>query len=90
VQSFAKAIARARDWYERIVAGEVNTVGQLAQEAGLTKRYVRRILQCATLSPQITETLLTGKHRPNLTLKEILHRMPLNWREQEQRLFRPI
>jgi hypothetical protein len=85
VSSFVKAIARARNWYERIVAGEVNTIGQLARESGLTKRYVRRILQCATLSPQITEALLTGKHRSNLTLKEILHRMPLNWREQEER-----
>jgi hypothetical protein len=90
VPSFAKAIARARDWYERIVAGEVNTVGQLAQEAGLTKRYVRRILQCATLSPQITEALLTGKHRPNLPLKEVLDNVPLDWREQEQRLLRPF
>jgi len=90
VPSFAKVIARARDWYERIVAGEVSTIGQLAEEVGLTRRYVRRILQCATLSPQITEVLLTGKHRPNLTLKEVLHSMPLNWREQEQRLFRPL
>jgi DNA invertase Pin-like site-specific DNA recombinase len=85
VPSLAKAIARARNWYERIVAGEVNTIGQLAQEAGLTRRYVRRILQCATLSPQITEALLSGKHRPDLTLKEILHNVPLDWREQEQR-----
>jgi hypothetical protein len=90
VPALAKAIARARDWYERIVAGEVNTIGQLAQESGLTKRYVRRILQCATLSPQITEVLLAGKHRPNLTLKEILNSVPLNWREQEQRLLRPF
>jgi len=87
VPSFAKAIARARDWYERIAAGKVNTIAQLAQETGLTRRYVRRILQCATLSPQITEALLTGRHRPNITLKEILHNVPLNWREQEQKPF---
>ena len=35
VTSLANAIARARDWYERIVAGDVNTVGQLARSAGL-------------------------------------------------------
>lgn len=90
VPSFAKAIARARDWYESIVAGEVNTIGQLAQESGLTRRYVRRILQCATLSPQITEALLAGKHRHNLTLKGILQDVPLNWREQEEKLLRPL
>jgi hypothetical protein len=90
VPSLTKAIARARDWYERIVAGEVNTIAQLAQESGLTRRYVRRILQCATLSPQITEALLTGRHRPNLTLKEVLRNVPLNWREQEQRFYRTL
>jgi DNA invertase Pin-like site-specific DNA recombinase len=90
VPSLVKAIARARDWYERIVAGEFNTIRQLAQKSGLPRRYVRRILQCAILSPQITEALLTGKHRPDLTLKEILHGVPLDWQEQEKRFLRPF
>jgi DNA invertase Pin-like site-specific DNA recombinase len=90
VPSLVKAIARARDWYERIVAGDINNIGHLAQKVGLTRRYVRRILQCANLSPQITGALLTGKHPPNLTLKEILHGVPLNWREQETRLLQSL
>ncbi len=85
VTSLANAIARARDWYERIVARDVNTVGQLAGSAGLTRRYVRKILQCAILSPRITEAILMGDHRPNLTLKEIRQSVPLDWREQEHR-----
>jgi len=32
VPSLVKAIARARDWYERIVGGEISTVVQLAKE----------------------------------------------------------
>ena len=87
VLSIVKAIARARDWYERIVAGEIRTIGQLTRESDLNERYVKRILQCAYLSPQIIEVLLAGKHRPNLTLKEILCGVPLNWREQETRIF---
>lgn len=84
--SLVKAAARAHRWYEQIVTGEVSTVGQLAKTSGLTRRYVRRILQFAYLSPRITEALLTGKHRPNLTLKEILCKTPLNWREQEKKI----
>jgi site-specific DNA recombinase len=84
--SLVKAVARAHNWYEQIVTGEISTVGQLARKSTLTQRYVRRLLQCARLSPQITEALLTGKHPPNLTLKEIQHNVPLNWREQEKRL----
>jgi hypothetical protein len=83
-----KAVARAHGWHERIVAGEIATVGELARKSGLSKRYSRRILQCANLSPQITEALLADKHRPNLILKEILRGVPLNWREQENRILR--
>ncbi len=84
--SLVKAVARAHDWYEQIVAGEVATIGQLAQKSGLTRRYVRRVLQCANISPQIAEALLTGKHRVSLTVKELLRSMPLNWTEQEQKI----
>ena len=36
VPSLVKAIARDRDWYERIVSGEVSTVRQLAQKTRLS------------------------------------------------------
>jgi len=88
VPSLVKAVARARSWYERIVAGEVTTIGGLARKSGLTRRYVRRILQFGILSPQVTEALLTGNHRPDLTLKDLLRGVPLNWREQEKRILR--
>jgi site-specific DNA recombinase len=86
VPSLVKAIARAHSWYKRIAAGEVTSIDELAQKSGLTRRYVRRILQFGYLSPQITEAVLTGKHRPNLTLKEFLRGVPLDWREQETRV----
>jgi site-specific DNA recombinase len=89
VPSVVKAIARARDWYDQIVTGEIKTMGQLAHESGLRRRYIRQILHCATLSPQMTEALLLGTHRPNITLKEILQGVPLDWREQETAILRP-
>jgi site-specific DNA recombinase len=86
IPSLVKAIARARDWYERIIAGEITTMAQLSQESGLRRRYLRTILHCAALSPQMTEALLLGKNRPNLSLKQVLHNVPLNWREQEKEI----
>ncbi len=86
VPSLVKAVARARDWYERIVSGEVSTIDQLAQKSGLTRRYIRRILPFANLSPQIAEMILTGKHRADLTLKELLGSIPSDWREQQDRI----
>jgi site-specific DNA recombinase len=90
VPSLVKAVARARSWYEQMVAGEFSTIGQLADKSGLTRRYVRRILQCANLSPKITEAILMGEHWPDLTLKEILQSVPLNWRDQEKRILRVL
>ena len=88
ILSLVKAVARARDWYERIVSGEANTIGQLAQKSGLTRRYVRRILPFAKLSPQITEMILSGNHRADLTLQELLAGIPSDWREQQDRILR--
>ena len=51
VPSLVKALARARRWYERIVAGEIGTVGELAQKTGLPLTYVKRILEWALLPP---------------------------------------
>ena len=87
IPSLVKAVARARDWYERIVSGEVGTVGQLARETGLPSTYIKRILACALLSPQMTEIILSGRHRPNLTLQELLQNSPINWKEQKQGFF---
>ena len=86
IPSLVKAVARARDWYERIVSGEVGTVGQLAQKTGLPSTYIKRILGCALLSPQMTEMVLSGKHRPNLTLQELPQNGPIDWREQQARI----
>jgi site-specific DNA recombinase len=77
-----KAIARARDWYDRIVSGEVSTVSQLAEKTRLSSTYVKRIIACAALSPQVMEIVLSGKHRPDLTLEELLQNAALDWPEQ--------
>jgi hypothetical protein len=86
--SLVKGIVRARDWYERIVAGEIGTIETLCQKTGLGRTYVKRILRCATLSPQIMETILSGKHRRDLTLQKLLRSMPADWQEQQNRIFR--
>jgi hypothetical protein len=87
VMSLVKVAARAHGWYQQIVAGEIATISQLAEKSGLTKRYVRRVLQCANLSPHIVEGLLSGKHPPNLAVKSILGSVPLDWREQDRSFF---
>jgi site-specific DNA recombinase len=68
IPSLIKAVARAYVWYERIVAGEVKTINDLARDTRITPTYVIRILRCAVLSPKVVEIVLSGKHQPNLTV----------------------
>jgi hypothetical protein len=83
--SIVKAVARACNWYERIVKGEIESIDELMQQSGLTRSYIMRIIPCACLAPQIVDAVLEGKHRPDLTLNEFLRRVPIDWREQKKR-----
>jgi site-specific DNA recombinase len=53
--SLLKALARGRQWYEWIVAGEVSGRRSIAQKLRLDERYVGRVLECAFLAPDIVK-----------------------------------
>jgi site-specific DNA recombinase len=88
IPSLANAVARARYWYDQIVEGKAPSIRQIAAKDGLGPRHARRILRGAVLSPEIIEAIVTGKHRPNLTVNQILEKVPLNWQEQKKQILR--
>jgi len=88
IPSLVKAVTRGREWHDQIVAGKINSIDELAKQTGLRKRSVRRLLPFAWLSPKVVESILTGKHRRNLTVKDFLQGTPLCWQEQEERFLR--
>lgn len=71
------------------MSGEVGTVVQLAQKVGLPLPYVKRILKCSMLSPQMTEAVLSGQHSLTLTLQDLLQNIPIDWREQKRGILLP-
>jgi site-specific DNA recombinase len=81
-----KAVARARDWYERIIAGEAAVVEELAVKTGLMVCHIKLILKYAMLSPQVTEAILAGKHPLNLTLRELRRFISIDWKHQQERI----
>ena len=84
VPALIKAIARAHDWYGRLVSGEVGDQRSIATLARLDERYVSRILLYAFLAPEIVEAILQGRHPPGLTLENVRSRIPIDWREQRE------
>lgn len=81
-----KAVARAHVWYARLLSGEATSLRAIAREHGVTPRYVRRILRCAFLAPDLVEAILQGRQSPELTLAGLCHTLPLDWAEQHKAL----
>jgi len=86
VPSLLKALARARQWYEWVIAGKVWGGRSIAQKTGFDERHVSQILECAFLAPDIVEAILDGRQPENLTWKKLTRHVPMNWVEQRKRL----
>jgi hypothetical protein len=86
IPGLVKAVARARDWYEQIVTGEVANVAEIARKTGMPSCDVKYALKFAMLSPQVTEAILAGKHPPNLTLRDLRSSISIDWKEQQERI----
>lgn len=77
-----KAIVRARLWYEELASGELQTLRELARQTGKTRRYVGRILKCATLAPSIVEAVLDGFQPTGMNMERLRRHVPLAWTAQ--------
>jgi site-specific DNA recombinase len=86
VPSLLKVLARARQWYEWVLAGKVWGGRSIAQKTGFDERHVSQILECAFLAPDIVEAILDGRQPGDLTWKKLTRNVPMNWVEQRKRL----
>ena len=84
--SLIKAIARAHDWYEQIVAGRMTGRRSIGKATGLDERYVAQILHAAFLAPDIVDAILDGQQPVGLTMEKLRKRPPVDWQEQRTRL----
>jgi site-specific DNA recombinase len=62
-----KAIARGRAWFEELAIGRVRSLQELAKRDGISRRYIRRLVGLAFLSPQLVEAILQGRQAVELT-----------------------
>jgi site-specific DNA recombinase len=84
--SLIKAIARAHDWYEQIVAGGMTGRRSIGKATGLDERYVAQIFHAAFLAPDIVDAILDGQQPVGLTMEKLRKRPPVDWQEQRTRL----
>jgi site-specific DNA recombinase len=82
-----KAIARGRLWFEELATGRARSLHELATREGITRRYVRRLVNLAFLSPQLVEAIVQGRHPVALTATRLTELdLPLDWGEQRRLL----
>ena len=83
-----KAVARAHDWYDRVVSGKALDQLSLAKQTGLDEVYVGRIA-CAFLAPDIVEAILEGHQPRSLNVGRLQKNLGMNWAEQRRLLSCP-
>jgi hypothetical protein len=82
-----KAIARGRAWFEEIATGRARSLQELAKREGITRRYIRRLLCLAFLSPELVEAILQGRQPVELTATRLSELdLPMDWTEQHRLL----
>src|SRR6201997_5059549 len=82
-----KAIARGRAWFEELVSGRARSLQELAKRDGISRRYIRRLIGLAFLSPQLIEAIWQGRQPVALTATRLTELdLPLDWTEQHKLL----
>jgi hypothetical protein len=62
-----KAIARGGAWFEELATGRARSLQDLAERDGISRRYIRRLIGLAFLSPQPVEAIPQGRQPVELT-----------------------
>ena len=82
-----KAVVRGRAWFEELATERVRSLEELATRDGITRRYIRRLIDLAFLSPRLVDSILQGRHPVALTATRLSEfDLPLDWAEQHKLL----
>ena len=74
-------------WFEELATGRVRSLQVLAKRDGISRRYIRRLISLAFLSPQLVEAILQGRQPVELTTTRLTEfDLPLDWTEQHKLL----
>ena len=77
-----RAVVMAQGWKERIIAGQIYSIRQLASNSKLNSRYAARILQLAALSPEIVDGVVHDGSMAGCSLSHLITSLPLDWHDQ--------
>ena len=72
-----------------MATGRARSLYELARRDGLSRRYIRRLVNLAFLSPKLVEAVLQGRQPVELTGTRLTELdLPIDWTEQNSLLAR--
>ncbi|GAB4241639.1 MAG: hypothetical protein Kow0032_29600 [Methyloligellaceae bacterium] len=83
--ALVKAVVRAHRWFDDLVCGDAQSLGEIAVKDGVSDRYVSHLLPLAFLAPDIVEAILAGAQPVTLIAEALIKRtdLPLGWAGQK-------
>jgi DNA invertase Pin-like site-specific DNA recombinase len=82
-----RAIVRGRAWFEELATGRARSLQELAKRDDISRRYIRRLVGLAFLSPQLVEAILQGRQPVELTAARPTELdLPLGWTKKHKRV----
>lgn len=82
VTSFQRALARGFRWLRMIERGEVSSMGELARREHCDVSYVARMINLASLAPDIVAAILDEMLPEETALLDLAINPPVEWEEQ--------
>jgi site-specific DNA recombinase len=82
--ALVKAVVRGFAWRQQLSNGSAQTINEIAQREGITRRYVARLLRLGFLAPDIIAAILANRQPAHLTVDQLRGPIPFDWNEQRQ------
>jgi len=82
------AVARAHCWFDDLLSGEFQTLGDIAERYGVSSRYFSNLLPLAFIAPDIVTAILEGRQPIDLTAEQLSKHIeiPACWDRQTRAL----
>ena len=77
-----QALARGHRWLGMLQSGQAQSLTEVAEQEGMDRAYVSRMVNLTTLAPDIVAAILDESLPDHITLFDLASGTPLLWDEQ--------
>ncbi len=80
------AVSAGRQWFAQLKDGKARSVTELAEDHGVDRTDIGRLIPLAFLAPDIVEAILQGRQPIELTVSRLkrIGDLPVSWPEQRR------